>query len=368
MVFVSNAQIGINTQSPNATLDVVNSTSITQPDGIIAPRVSLTNLVDKTPIYGSDQTGAIVYVDDITGTTNVETSLVTTVGYYFFDGMNWQSFTPGGDGSKWSNDAANNLVTLTNTSTGVTRGVANAFVIKDDGSVGIGVSDPDQQLSVGGNMNTLGNIELGQLATTDRPIFMDFHAAVANNPDFEARILRNAGDNGNFAVTNRGSGDIRLDVLNPLSPGVSFAIDGDDGFIGVNKLNPTERLDVVGNGQFTGTVTASGSTLTSDARLKKDIVAIENSLETVQQLNPVFYSKKEHLDSNDYNRKEFGFIAQELQKVLPQLVTQTSREDKLLGVDYISLIPILTKALQEQQKQIAALQQEVVAIKAAVRN
>jgi septal ring factor EnvC (AmiA/AmiB activator) len=47
-----------------------------------------------------------------------------------------------------------------------------------------------------------------------------------------------------------------------------------------------------------------------------------------------------------------GFIAQEIQKVLPMLVTEGSDKDKTLSVNYISLIPLLTKAIQEQQTQI----------------
>jgi peptidoglycan hydrolase CwlO-like protein len=47
-----------------------------------------------------------------------------------------------------------------------------------------------------------------------------------------------------------------------------------------------------------------------------------------------------------------GFIAQEIQKVMPMLVIEGSDKDKTLSVNYISLIPLLTKAIQEQQIQI----------------
>lgn len=104
---------------------------------------------------------------------------------------------------------------------------------------------------------------------------------------------------------------------------------GTDGFVGINRTTPTEQLDVDGNVLFSGTVTAGGVLLTSDARLKTNIVAIENSLETIQQLNPVYYNKKQALDSNN-SRKEFGFIAQEVQEILPQLVKQTTGKDKIL--------------------------------------
>jgi hypothetical protein len=101
-----------------------------------------------------------------------------------------------------------------------------------------------------------------------------------------------------------------------------------------------------------GAVTAFSFTPTSDLRLKSNIVPLANSLATVMQLNPVHYMKKGSLASTAYTREENGFIAQEIQKILPFIVTEGTDENKLLSVDYNSFIPMLTKAIQEQQKQI----------------
>jgi cytidyltransferase-like protein len=101
-----------------------------------------------------------------------------------------------------------------------------------------------------------------------------------------------------------------------------------------------------------GAVTAFSFTPTSDLRLKSNIVPLANSLATVMQLNPVHYMKKGSLASTAYTREENGFIAQEIQKILPFVVTEGKDENKLLSVDYNSFIPVLTKAIQEQQKQI----------------
>ncbi len=51
-----------------------------------------------------------------------------------------------------------------------------------------------------------------------------------------------------------------------------------------------------------------------------------------------------------------GFVAQEIQKVLPALVTEGADKDKLLSINYIAIIPVLVKAIQEQQSTIAAQQ------------
>jgi hypothetical protein len=89
-------------------------------------------------------------------------------------------------------------------------------------------------------------------------------------------------------------------------------------------------------------------------RLKTNIVGLNNSLNVINKLNPVSYKKKDSITSTQYNQEEMGFIAQEIQKVLPMVVKEGADKDKILSVNYISLIPLLTKAIQEQQTLIDA--------------
>jgi hypothetical protein len=107
-----------------------------------------------------------------------------------------------------------------------------------------------------------------------------------------------------------------------------------------------------------GTMTSSGYVTTSDSRLKTNIVNISNALDTLSLLRPVQYLKKYDLPGSNYRKKELGFIAQEVQQVLPYLVTEGNDKDKLLSLDYISLIPLLTKAIQEQEIKFKKLNQE----------
>jgi hypothetical protein len=93
-------------------------------------------------------------------------------------------------------------------------------------------------------------------------------------------------------------------------------------------------------------------TMTSDRRLKTDIKTLPTTLDIIKKMNPVSYKKKDSIASVNYNHEEMGFIAQEIQKVLPMLVVEGADKDKTLSVNYISLIPVLTKAIQEQQTQI----------------
>jgi uncharacterized coiled-coil DUF342 family protein len=100
------------------------------------------------------------------------------------------------------------------------------------------------------------------------------------------------------------------------------------------------------------TINTGSLIMTSDRRLKTNIASLSSSLDMIKKLNPVSYKKKDSIASVNYYHEEMGFIAQEIQKVLPMLVVEGTDKDKTLSVNYISLIPVLTKAIQEQQTQI----------------
>ena len=102
----------------------------------------------------------------------------------------------------------------------------------------------------------------------------------------------------------------------------------------------------------TNSVLTGNLLMTSDRRLKSEIKTLPTTLDIIKQLNPVSYKKKDSISSSNYKNEEMGFIAQEIQKVLPMLVLEGADMDKTLSVNYISLIPVLTKAIQEQQTQI----------------
>ncbi|HRT80527.1 MAG TPA: tail fiber domain-containing protein, partial [Bacteroidales bacterium] len=116
----------------------------------------------------------------------------------------------------------------------------------------------------------------------------------------------------------------------------------------------------------------------SDIKLKKNITKINSAINIILNLNPVEYN----YDTDNYpyagfrSEKSFGFIAQELETIIPELVKEKILDlnatkpldkkskneaniQKFKMIDYISLIPILTKAIQEQQ-QIIENQQKTI--------
>lgn len=83
------AQVGIGTIHPKATLDIHGSPSKTAiTDGLLPPRLLRSELISKTG-YTASQTGAIIYITDLSGENNTQTVNVTAVGYFYFDGSAW---------------------------------------------------------------------------------------------------------------------------------------------------------------------------------------------------------------------------------------------------------------------------------------
>lgn len=89
------SQVGIGTTTPKATIEIAGQPAIASTaDGVIAPRLTRSQLISKTA-YSTDQVGAIIYVTDLSGTVNAATNNVSQVGYYFFNGSSWNSMNSG---------------------------------------------------------------------------------------------------------------------------------------------------------------------------------------------------------------------------------------------------------------------------------
>ncbi|AFR36084.1 hypothetical protein [Riemerella anatipestifer] len=110
VVMSQTGKVGINTENPNATLDVVGVPTNTQSlDGIIAPRATGEQLRAKT--YTGNQTGALVYVTVADPSPAGQTIDVTASGYYYFDGNKWvRVVNPGSSPVDWHVDGNNGTV------------------------------------------------------------------------------------------------------------------------------------------------------------------------------------------------------------------------------------------------------------------
>lgn len=96
----------------------------------------------------------------------------------------------------------------------------------------------------------------------------------------------------------------------------------------------------------------------SDRRYKKNIRAIEGSLDKVLRLKGVsYYWNKQAVPSRDLNdEKEIGFIAQDVEKIIPEAVVKT--DDNVYGINYNAIIPVLADAIKDLNDKIFTLKDE----------
>lgn len=120
-----------------------------------------------------------------------------------------------------------------------------------------------------------------------------------------------------------------------------------------------------------GDIGASNLFMVSDGNYKKDVRPIDNGLDFIDQLRPKSYQFREpQTNSVPDGKRSYGLIAQELQKIAPELVKEatiynevTERYESQLSVSYIGLIPFLIAANQELHKEVENLKLEVAALK-----
>ncbi len=170
-----------------------------------------------------------------------------------------------------------------------------------------------------------------------------------------------------YIGTTSGSGKIIMNQENSAAYGAGFNIQRNGStnanyeliIGGDNKLylgyGASGAPDSVGNFATNGTYTA-----TSDIRKKKDINYVFDGLEIVTKLKP---SMGRMIDDNENSPLKPFLIAQDVKQILPSIVSSLDPNldavDPILGIDYSSLIPVLIKAIQEQQQIIELLKARI---------
>ena len=231
------------------------------------------------------------------------------------------------------------------TATGTTLG--NSIIFDDGSQVGIGTASPNAKLEVRGRTNIYGG---GSSVSTLGFAILD--ASGTYNLYLED-------DGGAYLRGNVRIGNTQIDVYKLDVNGTgrfTGALTGTSATFSSSVTATTGRFTSVASGTFANNlnITSDGTltTATSDEKYKYNILPINYGLNTILQLKPVNFQWIEG-EEND-----LGFIAQDVAEIIPEAVNTNWNSDLLMR--YESIIPILTKAIQEQNALIKSLEQRIL--------
>jgi hypothetical protein len=123
------------------------------------------------------------------------------------------------------------------------------------------------------------------------------------------------------------------------------------GRFGVGTTNPAVAVDVVGEGYFTGRVSAFDFLTLSDRRFKTNVHAIEKPIQILSSIQGVRFTWR------DLSSEDIGFLAQDLQKVVPEAVVGKEESTAKMSVAYHKIIPILVESIKELQARVLKLEE-----------
>jgi hypothetical protein len=197
------------------------------------------------------------------------------------------------------------------------------MIILEGGNVGIGIANPSRKLDVN------GIIKASIFDVNGQGFFRGDVTGEMHLQSGTTNISFRNNDNNAYLAVITNSGNVGIGTTSPQS-----------GY----------RLHVVDSVYVGGNVSASAYTTRSDYNLKDDIFDLKYGLKDILELKPVEYTYKSN------GSKQLGFIAQDIGTILPEVVSF----EESMSVNYQAIIPILTKAIQEQQALIKALEQRII--------
>ena len=216
------------------------------------------------------------------------------------------------------------------------------------------------KLIVSSDATIEGDLDIQGKTTINKSLIVNESTLIEANLDVNGITILNddTAINGNLNLSGdaniNGSSTITTDLTvmgttilqGSLDVGTSVLVKGDNHIIG----NSVTDGDVVVGGNLTinGTMSATEIIETSSIRFKENVKPIEHAYETISKLQGVTYNWKET------GKEDIGFIAEEVDKILPQLVDKN--EDGIVnGMNYSKLTALLVEVVKNQQKQIDEL-------------
>jgi hypothetical protein len=251
----------------------------------------------------------------------------------------------------------------------------NLVLNPNGGNIGIGTSSPSAKLNLSGggfrifdgfannvarpglNTSAIGNYEIrgvgagGGSTQADGADdgFIRISAGGGNSSNTQSSIditgYSSVADmNNNILMRTAGLERLRIDL---------------NGNVGIGTSTPTTKLYVNGD------ITANSVAGTSDLRFKTNIRPVTHALDKVKALQGVYFNwnQKAFPEKEFGTQDELGFIAQEVEKVVPEVVSKDKSKEEYRSVKYDKVVALLVEAIKEQQKQINDLKTQVKQLK-----
>jgi hypothetical protein len=338
MIIDNSQNVGIGTTSPGAALEIANedlnvdNTILNIGNAIVAPNTRDSWIKMFASQNTSDKTFAIgnAYGKFVVNYLGTRATNPLSAGSKIFtvDGPNGNvgigTYTPnakldvqGTQGQLFSvtDDLSGDIFSVADISGVPIMNVNSDGTSYFDGDVGIGVENPSYKLDVWGDGIALGSAAFAKYdSSNDLFLVGDWDGAGADMAIYD----------GNSSEVVR----IKSDK------------------VGIGEVNPSYSLDVSGTIRATGDVIAY-----SDKRVKENIQTIDNSLEKVIKLRGVEFNKIGE------DKKSIGVIAQEIEKILPEVVREDDKGMK--SVAYGNITGILIEAIKELKAEIEELKKQI---------
>lgn len=218
----------------------------------------------------------------------------------------------------------------------------NQFIVMADGGVGFGTTQPDAPFQIASQNNwNLSNSE-GDFKIGNDTYRLKMGIAMGGGGAGSATIMADGGT-GKLILASNESNVAIISKSNGFYP----------------SADNTYTLGTSSN-RWSTIYAANGTVQTSDRRLKTHIHSLNYGLDEIMKLRPVTYDwKKSSGLKKDNSGKQLGLIAQDVDKIIKEVVKKPDNQEGYYGLNYTELIPVLINAIQQQQKQIKRLQQKL---------
>jgi hypothetical protein len=261
--------------------------------------------------------------------------------------------------------------------------------IRGNGNVGIGTTTPSERLHVAGNVNVVGKLHVNNGSTSVAPQYMGSGSLLigdisknyggTNWGTDTACIMLECSDNTEISVHDfghrvtslmhyTGGGSTNLITLGRTNNWGTATI-SIPGNLGIGTTTPSYPLHVAGAGANNISIFAANDIASfSDARMKKDLVHIDDALSKVMSISGYTFTRKD-VKPDTPSKRQCGVLAQEVLAVLPEVVGEDPQTG-MYNVAYGNITALLIEAIKEMKMsydtQITALNKRISDLEAKI--